>query len=115
MTIANSFNIAANLTAAGSMLEIISNIGSPKGIGRIVVVLGQTSQNIAAIFPFASAFGSWFFAVEAPMFIKLSAGAGLGILGIGLGMASLAPIIALLFEMRIARSAGYGNEEETYL
>jgi hypothetical protein len=94
-----ALNLASNLIAAGSTLEILGTlIGNSNKPGRIVVVTGQVTQNFAFVLPCISIVVRHIFVMEAPLFIKLTTGVALASSGLLAGAFCLLPVISVLVE-----------------
>jgi hypothetical protein len=99
MQTSSALNLAFNLIAAGSTLEILGTlIGNSNKPGRIVVVTGQVTQNFAFVLPCISIVVRHIFVVEAPLFIKLTTGVALASSGLLAGAFCLLPFVSFLVE-----------------
>jgi hypothetical protein len=84
---------ALYLALGGCVLEIAS--AAFTGKESAVTAAAQTAQNLAAVLPIVSAVAIKFFTSEAILVAKVSAGAGLGVLGICVCVLTLLPFLPL--------------------
>jgi len=99
MQTSSALNLASNLIAAGSTLEILGTlIGNSNKPGRIVVVTGQVTQNLAFVLPCISIVVRHIFVMEAPLFIKLTTSVALASAGLLAGAFCLLPAVSVLVE-----------------
>jgi hypothetical protein len=99
MQTSSALNLASNLIAGGSTLEILGTIiGNSNKPGRIVVVTGQVTQNFAFVLPCISIVVHQIFVMEAPLFIKLTTSIALASAGLLAGAFCLLPAVSVLVE-----------------